>query len=567
MFNVLTRLALPLLLLSACAAPSAAIRPPETSSDQRGAVSSADPRASEAGREIWRAGGSAADAAIAMMLALTVVEPQSSGIGGGGFFVHHDAGSGEFETYDGRETAPAAATPTYFFENGEPMSRSEAVPGGKSVGVPGNLRMMALVHEEQGKLPWAKLFEPAIRLDREGFAITPRLHNSLARSGHIASSWARGQFFDADGAPKPVGTMLKNPELASLLEALAARGADHFYVGPPAQDLVQTVRTASHNPSPMTLGDLASYDAKERAPVCGMYREYRICGMGPPSSGGTTVFAILKQLEGFDLSALGKDDPVAWHLIAESMRLAYADREAYQADADYVDVPVAGLIDPGYLSERARLISPEGSIPHVTAGHPPGARPMPAVADGEVPSTSHMVAADGEGNVANVTSTIEGAFGSGLTSNGYFLNNELTDFTIIPEVDGRPVGNRVEGGKRPRSSMAPTIVYGPDGKVRIAVGAAGGVTIIAQIAKALIGVLDWNLSAEDAIALPQIIGIGDRVTVEQGTWLEGMIPQLAALGLKPVARPAGFKANAVEWTPDGWRGAADPRSEGVSLTE
>ena len=232
-----------------------------------------------------------------------------------------------------------------------------------------------------------------------------------------------------------------------------------------------------------------------------------------------------------------------------------------------MDVPVAGLIDPGYLSERARLISPEGSIPHVTAGHPPGARPMPAVADGEVPSTSHMVAADGEGNVANVTSTIEGAFGSGLTSNGYFLNNELTDFTIVPEVDGRPVGNRVEGGKRPRSSMAPTIVYGPDGEVRIAIGAAGGVTIIAQVAKALIGVIDWNLTAQEAIALPQIIGMGDRVSVEQGSWLEAMIPELAALGLKPVARPAGFKANAIEWTPDGWRGAADPRSEGVALKE
>lgn len=565
MLNVLIRLALPLLFLSACVAPSTASSPDTVAA--RGAVSSADLRASEAGREILRAGGSAADAAIAMMLALTVVEPQSSGIGGGGFFVHHDADSGEIETYDGRETAPAAATPTYFFENGEPMSRSEAVPGGKSVGVPGNLRMMALVHEEQGKLPWARLFEPAIRLARDGFAVTPRLHNALARSDHITSPWAREQFFDANGAAKPVGTILKNPELANLLETLAARGADHFYVGPPAQDLVQTVRTASQNPSPMTLGDLASYDAKERPPVCGMYREYRICGMGPPSSGGTTVFAILKQLEGFDLSALGKDNPVAWHLIAESMRLAYSDREVYQADADYVDVPVAGLIDPGYLAERARLISPDGSIPHVTAGRPPGAKRMPAVADGEVPSTSHMVAIDSQGDVASVTSTIEGAFGSGLTSNGYFLNNELTDFTIVPEVNGQPVGNRVEGGKRPRSSMSPTIVYGPDGEVRIAIGAAGGVTIIAQVAKALIGVLDWNLSAQEAIALPQIIGIGDRVSVEQGTWLEGMIPELAALGLKPEPRPAGFKANAIERTPDGWRGAADPRSEGVALKE
>lgn len=564
------RLFLPLALLGACAAQPATEARPQTAAAVRagGAVSSADPRASEAGREILRAGGSASDAAIAMMAALTVVEPQSSGIGGGGFFLVHDAAGNRIETYDGRETAPAAATPHYFFMDGKPLSHAEAVPGGKSVGVPGNLRMMAKVHERHGKLPWARLFDPAIRLAREGFAITPRLYRSLsANRGNILSPWARQQFFGPDGEPKPVGTVLKNPDLAAFLQTLAARGPDSFYVGPAAQDLIQTVANAPRNPSPMTLGDLASYEAKERPPVCGTYRSYRICGMGPPSSGGTTVYAILKQLEGFDLASLGKDNPVGWHLIAESMRLAYADREVYLADPEYIDVPVAGLIDPAYLAARARLISPDRSIAHVTAGKPAGAKPMPAVADGEVPATSHMVAVDRAGNVANVTSTIEGAFGSGLTSNGYFLNNELTDFTIVPEKDGLVVGNRVEGGKRPRSSMAPTIVYGPDGKVRIAIGAAGGVTIIAQIAKALIGVLDWNLSAGEAIALPQIIGRGDRVTVERDSALEAMIPALAALGTKAVPANPSFKANAIERTPAGWRGAADPRSEGVALAE
>ncbi|HEY1145312.1 MAG TPA: gamma-glutamyltransferase [Allosphingosinicella sp.] len=563
------RLFLPLALLGACATQPAAEARPETATVKpNGAVSSADPRASEAGREILRAGGSASDAAIAMMAALTVVEPQSSGIGGGGFFLVHDAAGNRIETYDGRETAPAAATPHYFFVDGKPLSHADAVPGGKSVGVPGNLRMMAKVHERHGKLPWARLFDPAIRLARDGFAITPRLYRALAANkDDILSPWARGQFFGSDGEPKPVGTILRNPELATFLETLAARGPDSFYVGPAAQDLVQTVANAPRNPSPMTLGDLASYDAKERPPVCGTYRGYKICGMGPPSSGGTTVYAILKQLEGFDLAALGKDNPVAWHLIAESMRLAYADREVYLADPDYVRVPVGGLIAPDYLAERARQIAPDRAIAHVTAGKPAGAQLMPAVADGEVPSTSHMVAVDGAGNVANVTSTIEGAFGSGLTSNGYFLNNELTDFTIIPEKDGLVVGNRVEGGKRPRSSMSPTIVYGPDGKVRIAIGAAGGVTIIAQVAKALIGVLDWNLSAQEAIALPQIIGLGDRVTVERGSALEAMIPALAALGTKAVPANPSFKANAIERTPAGWRGAADPRSEGVALAE
>lgn len=566
---MLSRLFLPLLLvLASCATAS----DPAPAGEMRagGMVSAADPRAAEAGRWILNQGGSAADAAIAIQIALTVVEPQSSGIGGGGFFVYHDSKTGRIFTYDGREKAPDAASPTWFFgPDGKPLPYRQAIPGGKSVGVPGNIRLMALVHERHGKLPWAKLFEPAIRLARDGFALTPRMRNAIANNRDLIglSDWGRGYLFGPDGEARPVGTVLRNPELAQLLESVAARGPDYFYVGPAAEALVRTVRGAPRNPSSMVAGDLAAYEAKERPPVCAPYRGYRICGMGPPSSGATTVYATLKQIERFDLRGLGKDSPVAWHLIGNSMRLAFADRDAYLADPDFVSVPVAGLVDPAYLASRSRLVSPDRAIAKAVAGTPPGAPLVTPAAAAEVPSTSHMAAADGAGNLASVTSTIEGAWGSGLTVNGLFLNNELTDFSIAPELDGAPVANRVEGGKRPRSSMSPTIVYGPDGKVRLAVGAAGGPTIIAQVAKAIIAVIDWDLSAQEAIALPVLFAPGDTLLVERGTSLEAMIPALQALGNKAAPMAPGFKANAIEWVNGGWRGGADPRSEGVALAQ
>ena len=556
------------LLLASCATAPAGQRQAAVSAP--GMVSAADPRAAAAGREILDAGGSAADAALATLLALTVVEPQSSGIGGGGFLVYHDERGNRVSTYDGREEAPSAASPQWFFDAaGKPLSTREAVPGGHSVGVPGNIRMMALAHGKHGKLAWAKLFGPAIRLAREGFSVTPRLHRSLGSVKDLAAStaWGRSTYYDASGAPKAVGTVVRNPELAAFLESVAARGPDWFYTGPNADALVRTVNGAPRNPSRMAKGDLAAYDAKQREPVCGMYRQHRICGMGPPSSGGTTVFAILKQIERFDMAALGPNNPTSWHLLAESMRLAYADRELYAADPDHVRVPVAGLTDTGYLRQRSELIQPGRAMANVAAGTPPGAMNlMPAPAN-EVPSTSHFVAVDREGNVASLTSTIEGPFGSGLTVNGYFLNNELTDFSILPEVNGIPVANRVEPGKRPRSSMAPTIVYGPDGEVRLAVGAAGGATIIAQVAKAIVAVIDWKLSAQDAIALPVVMGVGNQVRVERGTTLEAMAPTLRALGHTVVVTEPGFKANAIERVGGRWAGAADPRSEGVAVSQ
>jgi gamma-glutamyltranspeptidase/glutathione hydrolase len=544
-----------------------AAREPVPVADQ-GMVSAADPRAAMAGVEILRAGGSATDAAIATMLALGVVEPQNSGLGGGSFWVSHRAGTRATTTIDARETAPAAATPDWFYDRtGRPMSHAEAVPGGRSVGVPGALRGMALAHRQSGVLPWATLFEPAIRLARDGFQVTPRLANGLARNGRHVTAETRAIYSAADGSPLPVGATLRNPAQAALLERLATQGADSFYVGPQAQKIVATVNGAARNPSRMTAGDLASYDAKPRPPVCVRYRVYRICGMGPPSSGGITVLMILKQLERFDMAALGKDSATAWHLFAESSRLAYADRNLYIGDPDYVRVPVKGMLDPRYLASRSTLIAPDRTMASIAAGTPPGAPKRTPVPAAEVPGTTDLVAVDRRGNVVEVTTTIEGYFGSGLSVDGIPLNNELTDFDTVPAKDGYLVANRVEGGKRPRSSMAPTIVYNPDGSVRLALGAAGGPTIIAQIAKALVGVLDWKLSAQDAIAMGLLYAPGPGGTAEQGTALEPMVPALQALGETLKVAPLGLKANAIERVNGRWVGAADPRSEGVAIGE
>ena len=531
-----------------------------------GLVSAADPRAAAAGIEILKKGGSATDAAIATMLALNVVEPQSSGIGGGSFLVHHDARTGRIASFDGREAAPAAAGPYWFYKDGVPLPHNAAVPGGRSVGVPGSLSLMALAHARYGRLPWSALFQPAIRLARGGVAITPRLHNLLAQYGAtILTGWGYNHFFAPDGSALPVGTIVRNPEQAALFDKIAAQGADYFYRGAQAQRLIATVNGSARNPSRMTLADMAAYKAKERAPVCGTYRAYRVCGMGPPSAGGTTVLMILKQLERFDLARMGKDNPVAWHLIAESERLAYSDRDAYMADADQVQVPTKGLLDPAYIAGRSALIAPDRTMASVAPGNPAGAPPCVAPTTGPEHGTTDLAVVDARGNVAEVTTTVESIFGSGLTMDGVFLNNQLTDFDIVPARGACLAANRVGPGKRPRSSMSPTIVYGPDGKVRLALGAAGGSTIIAQVAKAVIGVLDWHMSAQDAIAMGLIYTPGPGGVIEQGTQLEPMLPALAQLGEHLRVAPLGLKANAIERVNGRWIGAADPRSEGAAM--
>ena len=532
-----------------------------------GVVSSADPRATEAGQEILRAGGSAADAAMAMMLALTVVEPQSSGIGGGGFILYQDVKTGKLATINGREKAPASARPDQFMTDGKPTPYMQAFPGGLSTGVPGNIRLMARTHQRWGKLPWAKLFEPAIRL-AEGFEINKVLASRLREIAPLWKDFPAAQaLYWQDGKPKTVGMVQRNPALADLLRKVAADGPDAFYTGVEGQAIVDAVAKSARNPTAMTMADLAAYKVQDREPVCARYRQFKVCGMGPPSSGATTILQMLGTIEHFDMKKLGPDSPTSWHLIAEAMQLAYADREKYLGDPDFVAVPVKGLLDRTYLKARSALISPTKSLASYAAGTPPGAAPRTAGLSSEVPATTHFVAVDGAGNVASMTSTIEGPFGSQLVANGYFLNNELTDFTFAPARDGAPVANAVAAGKRPLSSMSPTIVYDARGRAVLAVGSAGGKRIIMHVMKTLVGYIDWGLSAQDAIALPNIYFGGSALLVEGNTKLGAMQGELAALGQTVVVSDLGSKLNAVERTPKGWRGAADPRGPGNALSE
>ncbi len=551
--------------LSGCAATQTTAPTTAAAPAQAAAVSSADPRATAAGEAILAQGGSAVDAAIAVMLALTVVEPQSSGIGGGGFMVRADGKTLALTTYDGRETAPAAATPTRFLDaSGKVLGRDTRVFSGLSVGVPGNVALAAKAHAAHGKLPWAKLFEPAIALAEDGFVMNRRLLESLkgniGRADKAAS--AKAVFFGPDGEPLPVGATVKVPELAATFRRLAAEGPEAIYGSKAAAALAEHVAAATPQDGRMTAADVTAYTAKERAPVCAKYRVYRICGMGPPSSGGIAVVQMLGQLERFDLAALGPNSPTFWHLFIESQRLAYADRELYAGDADFIAVPVAGLVDPAYIASRSALIDPAARRAKAEAGVPPGA-PL-ARGDGpEEPEngTTHFSVVDSAGSAVSYTSTIEGAFGSGLHFGGFYLNNELTDFTLTPEEGGKPVANRVEGGKRPRSSMAPTIVFDASGKPVLVIGAAGGPTIPVTVARAIIGVLDFKLGAQDALALPFAMSFGDSLLLEEGSALAAMQGDLAALGHASVRlAPAPIKANALGRRADGsWEVATEPR--------
>lgn len=533
-------------------------------------ATAADPLAAAAGAELLRAGGNAADAALAMMIALTVVEPQSSGIGGGGFLVWHDAKTGVATTIDGRERAPAAAGPKRFLlPDGTPMPFAQAVPGGYSVGVPGAVALAAEAHKRWGTRPWAELFAPAIRHAREGFPVTPRLNRFAdSRKAMLRANPAAARIFlDSDGNAWPVGHVLKQPALADTLERIARDGPDAFYKGPIGAEISKAVAGAFANPTALTAQDLAAYTATVRPPLCQPYRRWKLCTMGPPSAGGTAVLQILKQLERFDLSKLGPDNLLSQHLFAESQRLAFADREAYGADADFASVPTEGLLAADYIAARSTLIRLDRAMESAPAGIPKGVTPRKPQKLADVPSTSHMAAADRDGNVATLTSTIEGPFGSGLVAAGFLLNNQLTDFDLDPRrADGSESLNAVQPGKRPRSSMAPTIVYDESGRPVAAFGAAGGATIIAQVAKALIAHLDWGLSVEEALAFPQIFADRRGLRYEEGTRLAEMEAGLKALGHRNVqSATLPLKANAVARVEGGWRGAADPRSEGRAL--
>ena len=530
-------------------------------------VAAAHPLAAEAGHAVLAAGGSAADAAVAVQAMLTLVEPQSSGLGGGGFVLHWDAATGDLTTYDGRETAPLAAGPDLWLDaDGAHMAFWTAVVGGRSVGVPGTPLLLETLHARHGRLPWADLLAPAITLAEEGFAVSQRLASSIAGARDLDRfEPTRSYFFDADGAPLAEGTLLRNPDLARTLRIFAEEGAAPFYTGAIAEEIVATVRAADP-PGLLSLEDMAAYTVVERPPVCIAYRAHQVCGMGPPSSGGLTVGQMLGMLEAFDLAALGPG-VASTHLLLEAARLAFADRNLFMADADFVDTP-EGLLNRAYLAERAALIDPGRSMGVAAPGDPPWEEARARAPDPgpDRRGTTHFVIVDADGNAVSATTTIEAGFGSRLMTGGFLLNNELTDFARAPEVDGRPVANRAQGGKRPRSSMAPTIVL-RDGRPVILTGSPGGAAIIPYTARSIVALLDWGLDPQAAAALPHAVTFNGPVFLEPAEGVGELYRALDALGHEVTIRDLNSGLHIIRITEVGFEGGADPRREGVVLGE
>lgn len=528
-------------------------------------VSSANPWATKAGVAILAAGGSATDAAIAAQMVLNLVEPQSSGIGGGAFVLTFDAGARRVQAWDGRETAPAAARSDRFMKGGRALDFADAINSGRSVGTPGLLRVLALMHEHHGRLAWADLFEPAINLAKQGFPVSERLHALLAGQVALqAQPAAASYFYNEKGQPWPVGHRLRNPALARTFREIAAHGPGAFYEGPMAQRMIGAV--AAHDvPGDLALEDLAAYRALKREALCSPYKEYSICGMPPPSAGPLTVLQMLGILSHTPIADLAADSLQAVHFFAEAGKLAFADRDAYVADPDFVDVPVQALLNPRYLASRARLLRPDKAMGSAPPGNPLGLSSIPGTGTTpELPSTTHIVAVDADGNVVSMTSTIESAFGSKIFVDGYLLNNQLTDFSLTDvDAHGALVRNRVEPGKRPRSSMAPMLVL-KDGKPVMAIGSPGGSAIINYVAKTLLGVLDWEMNIQEAISLPNRGSQNRSTYLEKGTSLHTLVPGLTALGhvVREIDLPSGLQG--IVATPDGLQGGADPRREGLA---
>ena len=522
-------------------------------------VAAAHPLAVEAGLEVLRRGGSAVDAAIAVQMVLGVVEPQASGIGGGGFLLHYDGGTHALTVYDGRETAPAGATPTMFLDpNGKPLGFREAVVSGISVGVPGALAMLELAHKEHGKLLWKELFEPAISIARDGFDVPPRLAAWLSRiPGLREEPGIRSVYFNAEGSLRKAGERIANPDLAETMRLIADQGPDAFYRGAIAAEMVDRVRGHAR-PGTLSLADLADYRPIKRDALCGPYRLWVVCGMPPPSSGGIAILEVLGLLEPFEIWRDTPNDLRSIHLIAEASRLAFADRDRYIADPAFVKVPVEGLLSPAYIAERRGLISVDRSMGKIGPGVPPG-----YVERG----TSHMSIVDRWGNAVAFTTTIEAPFGAQIMVRGFLLNNELTDFSPVPEADGKPVANRVEPGKRPRSSMSPTLVFDRDKRLVAVLGSAGGARIIGDTLQALIGMLDWNLPVSAAIALPRVINANGPTELEAGTPLAGLADGLRGLGHQVQVRGHEGGLTGIRRMGDGWEGGADPRRDGVARGE
>ncbi len=554
---------------------------------ERHMAAAANPLAAEAGREMLRQGGSAIDAAIAMQAVLTLVEPQSSGIGGGAFIMLWDGQ--DMHAYDGRETAPAGATEGMFLKaDGTPMAFSEAQIGGRSVGTPGVLRALEMAHKKTGRLPWAKLFEPAIRLSEQGFAISPRLHSLIAADRYIPQSPDMAAYFlNADGTPKATGAQLHNPALAAVFKRIAKEGPDALYQGPIADEIARKVQ-GHRNPGSLSQADLKAYTAKERTPLCTDYQQWKVCGMPPPSSGGIAIAQILGTLQAVQASRPGlaiasmqptpsaspaglEPTPDAVHLLAEAGRLAFADRALYVADADFVPVPVDGLVAPGYLAKRAALIG-ERSMGVARPGNPEGIQVVYAPDRSPLRiSTSHVTAVDDLGGAVSMTTTVEAAFGAHVMVQGFLLNNQMTDFSFIPNENGQPVANRVEPGKRPRSAMAPTLVFDRNsGELLATLGSPGGSQIIEYVSKSLVAMLDWKLDPQAAINLPNFGSRNGATELEKGLFSPGLKRALVDKGhaLNEIDMTSGVQA--IVLTRDGQQklrlsGGADPRREGEAL--
>jgi gamma-glutamyltranspeptidase / glutathione hydrolase len=532
-------------------------------------IAAANPHAAEAGLDMMRAGGSAVDAAIAAQMVLGLVEPESSGIGGGAFMLVYNPKTKRTTSFDGREMAPASATPGMFLDaSGQPRGHGDAIPGGLSVGIPGVVRMLALAHKKYGKLPWAKLFEPAIKLADDGFPVGPKLARTIRSFTRGASMPdLKAHFYHADGTPLNEGEIYKNAEYAATLRKIAAEGPDGFYKGEIAQAIVDKVQHAPRQQGGMTLADLANYQAKERSPVCGEYRVYHLCSMGPPSSGGIAVLQILGMLQRFPSDALTPGTVSGAHLFAEASRLAYADRAQYLGDPAFVDVPVRGLTDKGYVASRAALIDPAKDMGTALPGDPP--QKHAALAPQVSPvlhGTSHMTIVDDSGEVIAMTTSVESVFGAEIMTKGFMLNNTLTDFSFQPVRDGKPVANAPAPGKLPLSAMSPTIVFDRNGNFLVSVGSPGGPAIIDYVAQILVGILDAKMSPKDAIAMPHEINMNGPTYLEKSPGVDTLAAQLTAMGhTVQVPQVEGSGLHGIMKVKDGYIGAADPRRDGIAL--
>jgi len=543
-----------------------------SASGQNMMVVSAHPLATRAGYDILKKGGSAADAAIAVQLVLGMVEPQSSGLGGGGFALYYDAQSKQLVTLDGRETAPSNVGKHLFMgAEGRPLRFYDASIGGRAVGTPGLLRMMEKLHQWYGKVAWGDLFPPAIEVSEKGFTVSDRLHRQLLkeRGRFEADVDAKLYFYPDVNNPLRVGDVLSNQAYASTLKKIAMNGADYFYEGALAQDVVAKVRDLPKNRGALSVEDMAGYKAKEREAVCGNYRSYKVCSMGQPSSGGLTLLMMLGILDHFDLRSLGATNPESWHLISEASRLAFADRNQYMADPDFVKTPNLDLLDGTYLKIRAESISSEGALLEVTAGVPPNwSEEQKNAPDDSIkpPGTTHITIVDGEGSIISMTSSIENSFGARLMVNGFLLNNQLTDFSFKPyDKEGNLVANSVLGNKRPRSSMAPTIIFDASGNPVMALGSAGGSRIIGFVLQRIIAVLDWDMDIQSALDMPSILHRGNKLEVET-IGLDYAEP-LKNLGHPISVGEMNSGLTAIHFADGQIYGAADPRRDGTAMGE